>query len=372
MDFTLTEELRDLQGLARTVFTDLGEPARLREVETSTTRIDELLTSTVLGTGLGAVSISESAGGSGLGLDALAVVLEEQGRCGIAAPLWNAAVAARVLDRSPEHRGLVAEVVAGRSRAALALEEYGGGPESPAACAELDQGQWRITGTKAVVPEAVVADWFVVSARTGDAPALFLVGAGAPGVSLLAQETTDHSSSSDLELVATPAHLLGGDDAANWFTDALDEQRIALSALQVGVGDGAVRIAADHVSTRTQFGRALGTFQAVQHQLADAWMDVDAQRLVLAQALSDRVQVTDPPSPRLATRSALVSAWWAAEAGLDVVHRTQHVHGGLGVDVDHPAHRHYLMARQTATLLGGASALLELIGDDLGAVTGSD
>ena len=106
------------------------------------------------------------------------------------------------------------------------------------------------------------------------------------------------------------------------------------------------------MSVREQFGRPLGSFQAVQHQLADCWIDVDAMRLTLWQALEDGTR-----------RSALVAKWWCDQAGLDVVHRVQHVHGGIGVDVDYPVHRHFLWGKQISSTLGGSAAALADLGD---------
>lgn len=366
MDFELTEELLELQALARTVFADLADPARLRAVETSATRSDDALWAALQETGLAWVALSEATGGAGLDLDALAVVLEEQGSQGVPTPWCNVVLAARALDRSADHRALVAQVVAGRVRLALALEEYPAGPETPttlATPAASGEG-WTLTGTKALVPGAGEAQWFVTSALTPAGPGLFLHSAEASGTTWVTEETTDHSAVSDLVLHEVPAVLLGGELASAWFADTLAEQRLALAALQVGIGAGALRITATHVTDRQQFGRSLGTFQAVQHQVADMWIDVDARRLVLAQALGDRTRAGGTGSPA-AARSALVAAWWAAQAGLDVVHRAQHLHGGLGADVDYPVHRHYLMARQVAGMLGGSAALLELLGEEL-------
>ena len=127
---------------------------------------------------------------------------------------------------------------------------------------------------------------------------------------------------------------------------------IALAAVQLGVAEGAMRLAASYTSERVQFGRPLGSFQAVQHQLADCWIDVDAMRVTLWEALS---RDADPDSTVAdAERTALVASWWRTQAGLDVVHRVQHVHGGMGVDVDYPVHRYFLWGKQIASTLGGA------------------
>ena len=126
-------------------------------------------------------------------------------------------------------------------------------------------------------------------------------------------------------------------------------------------------LAASYLAEREQFGRPLGTFQAVQHQLADCWIDIDAMRVTLWQAIAGS-QTGDVP-----TRSgaALVASWWRAQGGLDVVHRVQHVHGGIGVDVDYPVHRYFLWGKQLAGTLGGPASLLADLGDVLAEGVGS-
>lgn len=367
MDFVRSDELLELQELARTVCGDLADSARLREVETGAERVDRALWQLLFQTGLSSVALGEEAGGAGLGLEALAVVLEEQGRHGLRAALWSHALAARVLDRAPQHRHLVARAVTGDLRLGVAIEEYLNDLDVPRARAVQTATGWELQGVKALGPEAASVQVWVVSALVEQQPSLFLVAAGAPGLKLQEQETTDHDLAGDLVMDAVPAELLGGDRSARWYRDLVDEVRICLAALQVGIADGAMQLAAEHLRTRVQFGRPLGSFQAAQHQMADTWIDVDAMRLVVAQALSDHALAPDDPAE--AERSALVAAWWAAQAGMDVVHRTQHVHGGLGVDVDHPVHRHYLMARQVAGTLGGAELILEQLGDQLAHAT---
>ncbi|HLV73608.1 MAG TPA: acyl-CoA dehydrogenase family protein, partial [Vulgatibacteraceae bacterium] len=113
------------------------------------------------------------------------------------------------------------------------------------------------------------------------------------------------------------------------------------------MAQGALRLAADHLSAREQFGRPLATFQAVQHQLADCYIEIDALRVCLWHAISLIAAGEDAES------AVLVAKWWADEGGLNVVHRTQHLHGGIGVDVDYPVHRHFLWGKQISGTLGG-------------------
>ncbi|OPG02199.1 acyl-CoA dehydrogenase family protein, partial [Microbispora sp. GKU 823] len=242
------------------------------------------------------------------------------------------------------------------SRLTVALEEFGpADPAEPRCAARPDGDIWRLTGVKAVVPSPFGAAHVLVSAAAEGAPGLFLVASDAEGVSWQAEETTTHDLAGTLTLDDAPAQAVGtpGDGAVGW---TIERTAVALAAVQLGVAQGAIRHAVTYLSERRQFGRPLGTFQAVQHQLADCYIDVDAMRVCLWQAVTSLQEGED------AAAAVLVAKWWAGDAGLTVAHRVQHVHGGIGVDVDYPVHRHFLWARQISGTLGGPSADLAKLG----------
>jgi 3-oxocholest-4-en-26-oyl-CoA dehydrogenase beta subunit len=369
MDFNLDEDLQALGGLAAEIFDDLADTDRVRAVEAGRAgqdRVDDALWAALGQAGLLALTVPEEYGGAGLGLDALAVVLEEQGRHVAPVPLWSAAVAAEAVARfgTAEQRAAVLPgVAAGEARIALALEEYEGAePESPRTSAVADGSGYLLTGVKAVVPTVAGADRILVSATAEAGPGLFLVAADAACLTVERSDTTMYDLAGEVLLDGVRAEAVGtpGDGALGV---TLRVAAIALAALQVGVADGALGLAASYLSTREQFGRPLGTFQAVQHQLADCWIDIDAMRVTLWQALaSDAVDSTGTDPLRAAERAAWVAKWWCDQAGLDVVHRTQHVHGGMGIDTDYPVHRHFLWGKQLSSTLGGASSALAGLG----------
>ena len=351
MDFRLTDDLHELQGLARKMFADLATTDRVRAVETTDTRLDDVLWAELGQAGLLGLALPEEHDGAGLGLDAVCVVLEEQGRRVAPVPLWSHTVGALVVARhgAPDVLArLLPRLVDGTGRITLALEEFDDAhPASPDCVATASGQSWLLTGTKAVVPTPLGADHVLVSATTSDGPGLFLVANH--GLTWEAAETTSLDIAGHLVLDETPAERIGDASALG---DVIRWSTLALAAVQVGVAEGAMRLAADYVTAREQFSRPLGSFQAVQHQLADCWIDVDAMRLTLWQALADG---TD--------RSALVAKWWCDQAGLDVVHRVQHLHGGIGVDVDYPVHRHFLWGKQISSTLGGSASALADLGD---------
>ncbi|MBO3736821.1 acyl-CoA dehydrogenase family protein [Actinoplanes flavus] len=129
---------------------------------------------------------------------------------------------------------------------------------------------------------------------------------------------------------------------------------IGTAAHQLGVVERALEMTAEYARTRVQFGRPIGAFQAVSQRLADAWIDVEALRLALWQA------VCRPEPAEVAT-----AGFWAAEAGHRVLHTAVHVHGGVGLDMDYPLHRYFLAAEANEFSLGGATAQLVTLAEEM-------
>ena len=131
------------------------------------------------------------------------------------------------------------------------------------------------------------------------------------------------------------------------------------SAFQLGVLERALELTAEYAREREQFDRPIGSFQAVSSRLADGYIDVKALRLTVTQA-AWRLSEDLPADIDVNT-----AAFWAAEAGHRVAHTTVHVHGGVGIDTDHPVHRYFLWGKQIEDTLGGASATLSRLGKRL-------
>ncbi len=359
MDFSLGEEQQAVQDLARQLFTGSATTERVQAVESTDDRIDADLWATLAETGLLGIALPADLGGAGLGMTELCVVLEEQGRQVAPVPVWSAVLAASAVAAHGSAGQRVAWVPGtadGSVRLTVALEEFGpGDPSSPTAAANPDGGGWRVHGTKAAVPSLPGAQRVIVSAMTEAGPALFLVDPGAAGVVTERVETTSREICGHLVLDGASAELLGkpGEGSVGWLVERAE---LALAALQLGVAGGALRHAASYLSERAQFGRPLATFQAVAHQLADCYIDVEAMRVTLWQATL-LVSNGEPSGT-----AVLVAKWWATDAGQRVVHRVQHLHGGIGVDTDHPIHRYLLWGKQVAGTLGGSSSDLARMG----------
>jgi acyl-CoA dehydrogenase len=367
MDFTFTEEQDAVRELARQVFAGHATTERVKQIEGSETRVDRDLWRALADAGLLAIAVPEKHGGSGLGLIELGLLLEEQGRRVAPVPLWPTLVLGALplaeFGTPDQQQRWLPGVAGGEVVLTAALSEPGANdPFRPQTTATRDGDAWRLDGAKPSVPAGHVADRMLVPASTGDGElGVFLVDPAGPGVESTVAATTDRSKVAHLTFSGAVAERLGveeedGRRATGWM---LDRALVGLCALQVGVAEGALRMAAEYTSERQQFGRPLSTFQGVALKAADAYIDTEAMRVTLWQAAWRLTAGLD------ATREVMVAKWWAADGGQRVVHITQHLHGGMGADVDYPVHRHFLWGKQIEDTLGGASAQLARLGHAL-------
>jgi alkylation response protein AidB-like acyl-CoA dehydrogenase len=203
----------------------------------------------------------------------------------------------------------------------------------------------------------------VIPAATGRGDvSLFLLDTAAPGVTIKPVATTNGEPHADIviEGARVPAENRLGDSGRGVEMVRLLHARalVGLCALQLGVVERALRIAAAYTTEREQFGRAIGSFQAVQQRMADAFIDVEAIRWTTWYAAW--LLENDRP----AIREAGIAKFWAAEAGARVAATAQQVHGGIGIDVSYPLFRYFLWAKQSELALGSASQHLARLGLD--------
>jgi len=249
--------------------------------------------------------------------------------------------------------------VSGEKILTVALDgEMGEGPVRAVSAG----GGYRLTGTRTQVGFGPVADAFLVPAETDSGTAIFLVAADNPGVTVTAIQTTGLGSVGHLTLdgVAVDGARQVGDGFDGIVVTWLDTlATLGRSAFQLGVLERGLQLTAEYARTREQFDRPIGSFQAVAQRLADGYIDVKALRLTLTQA-AWRVSEDIPAEIDVAS-----AAFWAADAGHRVAHTVVHVHGGVGVDTDHPAHRYFLAAKEIEFALRGATGQLRRIGREL-------
>ena len=362
MDFTKTEASKDLSGLVATIVESVCTPQHQKDLDSLDQRLDTVLWSKLIDADVLSTAAPESVGGGGFGVLEQTAILTALGRQIAAVPyLESVVLAGGALAHfgSPAlQQAWAVPAVAGEKIVTVALDgEFGQAPVTAAAAGD----GFRLTGTRTQVPFGPVADAYLVPAETDSGTAVFLVPAGHAGLTVTALQTTGQNSAAELDLHGvelSAEHLVGGNDVLAWLST---HRALGLAAYQLGVLERALELTAEYAQTREQFGRPIGSFQAVGQRLADDYIEIQGLRLTCEQA-SWRLSEDLPADIEVAT-----AAFWAAEAGHRVAHTTVHVHGGVGIDMDHPVHRYFITAKQTEFALGGATTALRAIGRDLAA-----
>ncbi len=366
MDFSYSEDEQALRELARKILDDHITQERLREVEASQDRIDRKAWSALAQANLLGVAIPEAYGGSELGLPGLAILLEEIGRAVAPVPVYATLVLGALpiaeFGSEEQKQRLLPGVATGDIILSASLVET----EYSETSARHDGTGWRLEGIRPFVPMAGIANRVLVPARLeGGELGLFLVDPRTEGVALETQVTTNRELQCEMELasVRVPENdLLGapdrGEEMLRW---TLDRAFLAQCAMQLGVAERALHITARYTAERKQFGRPVGSFQAVHARAADAFIDVTAMRLTLQRALHVLVQ------GEAASEILAIAKYFACEGGARVTYAAQHLHGGIGVDLDYSLHRYYLWARQIGIRLGSGTLQLAKLGEGLAA-----
>jgi alkylation response protein AidB-like acyl-CoA dehydrogenase len=361
MDFSFTEEQETVGKVARQLFEHRATPEHLTEVENTGVRHDAALWSELASSDLLGIALPESVGGSGGNFLELGVLLAEVGWSVAPVPVYatlvlGADTIARHGDSELRQRYLPG-VVDGSTVLTAALAEPGNSdPSVPRTTARNDEDRWRITGTKELVPAAQLAAAVVVSALTEDGPGLFVVDTAAEGVDITPITTTNGEPFGDVSFTGAVGHRLTENDHADIVRALYTRALVGLCAIQIGITERALKLAAAYTTEREQFGRPIGSFQAVQQRLADAFIDVEAIRWTTWHAAWLIAE------GRPAEREASIAKFWAAEAGARVVASAQQVHGGMGIDVTYPLSRYFLWAKQIELTLGSASQQLARLG----------
>jgi 3-oxocholest-4-en-26-oyl-CoA dehydrogenase beta subunit len=363
MDFTFTEEQETISKMARELFERRATPERLTELEAGDTRYDTALWQELAAADLLGAGLPESLGGNGGGFVELGVLLAEVGSSVAPVPAYatlvlGADTIARHGSQEQQQRFLPGVVTGSRILSAGLQEPGRSDPMRPFTKAVRDGANWRLDGAKELVPAAQLADTVVMPATIDDGEAsLFLLPSDAPGVEIRPVATTNHEPHADVFLdgaIVSDADRLDG-PVESLYTRAL----IGLCAIQLGVAERALRLAAEYTTGREQFGRPIGSFQAVQQRLADAFIDVEAIRWTTWHAAW---LIANGRPLKEAHRAARIAKFWAADAGARVASATQQVHGGIGIDITYPLHRYFLWAKHNELSLGSASAQLAGIG----------
>jgi alkylation response protein AidB-like acyl-CoA dehydrogenase len=370
MDFSFTDEQKAIAELAGEILADHCTLERLKAVEASPERYDAALWAACARAGLLGAALPEALGGSGGGLLELCLILEQQGRRVAPIPLVASVVSAAMplarFGSDAQQQRLLPDFIAGNALLSAALTEQGADSRRPATVATADGRGWRLSGVKVGVPIAERAVAVLVPARTAEGQVgVFIVDPRGTGVRLAPQVPTNWEPQARLELadvVVRPDAVLGsvaqGAEILDWI---VDRTTVALCAIAAGACQAALQITAQYAATRKQFGKPIGSFQAVGQRLGDSYIAHEAVNLTMWQAAS-RLADEIPSAKEVA-----VAKYWAAEGGSRIGHAALHIHGGIGIDIDYPIHRYFLWIKQSENTLGAATPQLVRLGGLLAA-----
>ncbi len=319
--------------------------------------------------GLHGIAIPETFGGSGFGYEELCVVFEEMGRAMLVSPFFaTIALAANTLLESGDEDAMkryLPAIASGELIATLAVgEEHGGWDEAAVHLqAEPSGSGWTLSGAKRYVLDAHVSDLLLVVARTADGISLFAVDPHSAGCAVDVKVTLDLTRKlSSVVFDSTPAVLIGQRGRAwNGVRRALRFAAVALAAEQVGGAQRVLDMTVDYSKMRFQFGRPVGSFQAVKHRLADTLVEIESARsaaLEAARAVADG-DVDVELSASVAKAFCSDTYYRAAATAIQL-------HGGIGFTWEHPAHLYFKRAKSSEFFLGTPSYHRDLVGRAIG------
>ena len=343
------EELAALRETVREVCADAGGTAAARLGTGHDEQLWRVLAEEV---GLAGLGLPAPVGDGGLA--ALTAVCEQLGAVLAPVPfLGSTVLAGQVLARCGPAATSALAAVAGGAVHALAVADADGAwrPDRLAVRAERTADGWQLHGVSPFVLDGAAATVFVVAASTPDGVHVFTVSASAPGVQVQETECLDLSRAQvmlRLSGASSTALTEGGSGAAS-VQAGLDRALIALAAEQLGGAQACLDMTVAYVRERTQFGRAIGSFQAVKHRCADALVRVETARSAVTRAVAAE---GDPPA--LAEAAAVAQAW-CSEAFVWVAEECLQLHGGMGFTWEHDAHLYFRRAVADAALHGDAT-----------------
>ena len=370
MNFAFSEEQEQLREFVRSFLEDKSAEAAVREQMDTEQGFDEAVWSQMAEQmGLQALAIPEEYGGQGFGAVEQIVVLEEMGRALLCAPYFSSCVlAANTLLQSGDEdakKELLPGIASGETRATLAFtEENGRWDEAGITMQATGSGDsWTLDGTKMYVLDGHTANLILVAARTDNGVSLFRVAADAEGLTRTALSTMDQTrKQAKLEFSGVPATLVG-DDGAGWsvLETVLDLAAVALAAEQVGGAQMCLDMSVEYAKVRVQFGRPIGSFQAIKHKCADMLLEVESAKSAAYYAGWCAAEMNDE-LPQVAS----LAKSYCSEAYFHAAAENIQIHGGIGFTWEHPAHLYFKRAKSSELLFGDPTYHRELLAQRIG------
>lgn len=354
MDFAFSEEQEMLREAVRSFMNDRYPAERVVELAESDDGWDASSWREFAELGWTGLSVSEENGGAGMGFLEEAVVVEELARSVYPGPYFSTVLALPALAQSSD---LIGKVASGESAATLAWAE----PDGPRYLDDLEAAgtkasssgdAWTLTGEKYFVPDLTAASIVVVAARAPGGLGLWAVEREANGVTTSVKTTVDSTRRlGALSLNDAPATLLVEPGAAEEALARIRRRAFAAAALEAAaVASKVVELSIDYTKERQQFGKPIGSYQAVSHQVSDMYMATELSRS-LAYWAAWCVDTDDPQAPN----AAAAAKGFAAEAAVEACERAIQVHGGIGFTWEHVLHRYYRRAQWLNAFEGTAA-----------------
>lgn len=359
MNFGLSESQTTLKNTVRKFLAAECPPADVRKIIETENTFDAALWKKMAEQGWMGVIFPEEYGGFGMGGVELAAVLEEMGRALLPGPFLSTLTAGAVINEAgdpAQKKRYLAPICAGDAKATLALleDKASWDPSAVSMRAAPKGDKYALNGRKLFVGDAAVADLLVVAARLNGEPALFVVPQGAAGLHVTAMNGMDitrklYEVTFENVMAGPDAMLASGQHAAFALDRALNIGTVAICAEMVGGMQKLLEITVEYAKTRKQFGKPIGSFQAVQHQCADMLVYTESSR---SAAYFAAYSITEGTADAIAAVSVAKS--YASDAYRECGNRAIQVHGGMGFTWENDCHLFYRRAKASEVTFGDA------------------
>jgi len=370
MNFAFTEEQDELRRTVRAFLDSKSPESAVRELMETEDGYDPAVWSQMAEQmGLQGLHVPEEYGGSGFSYVELGIVLEEMGRALLCAPFFSTVVlAANTLIHSGDDaakKDFLPGIASGETIATVAFTEPSGKwDEAGVAMEATSNGDgWTLSGTKSFVLDGHLAQLVIVAARTGKGVSLFAVEGDASGLtrtSLSTMDQTRKQAKLDFENVA--ARLVGTEgEGWNVLSTVLDLVAVGLAAEQVGGAQKVLDMAVEYAKVRVQFGRPIGSFQAIKHKCADMLLEVESAKSAAYYGMWCASEMND----ELPSVASLAKAY-CSEAYFHAAAENIQIHGGIGFTWEHPAHLYFKRAKSSELLFSDPTYHRELLAQRIG------
>jgi alkylation response protein AidB-like acyl-CoA dehydrogenase len=376
VNFAFSEEQEELRRSVRRFLEDKSPSAEVRRLMDTTDGYDPKIWAQMANElGLQSLHIPEEFGGQGFSFVELVVVLEEMGRALLCAPYFSsvclAANAIMNAGTDEQKSSLLPGIASGETIATLAFTEPSGKWDANGITMEAasdGSGGYTLSGTKMFVLDGHTANLIVVAARSAgsggtEGISFFTVDGDASGLTRTALPTMDQTrKQAKLEFSNVPAALLGS-EGSGWaaLSKTLDQAAVCLAAEQVGGAQKCLDMSVEYAKVRIQFGRPIGSFQAIKHKCADMLLEVESSKSAAYYAGWAAAEDND----ELPVVASLAKSY-CSEAYFHAAAENIQIHGGIGFTWEHDAHLYFKRAKSSEILFGDPTYHRELLAQRIG------